>query len=256
MRHHSAVRQSRRRYCLLLLIVLLPAVGRGDSITTQVTCSVPGQVAVVAAGSCSQQGSNQSAAQESIAAFVGYSSSAPDYFTVQLNNSGAAGGNIGSNAETSSSANVSLALQTAGPVRPGFIEIVPAYDADAEYASLSKLSFSLGYLQGACGAPSRSCSLNNPGANYPNFPRIYNFNLGDPFSVDVNYASGLDALSEEDDAHASLQFALQFRFFEADGVTPVAISPEPSTSALALIALAAAGFCGRRRLTSHPPSHR
>jgi hypothetical protein len=254
MRHHSAASQSCGRYWFLVLILLLPAASRGDSIVTQVTCSASRQATVVAAATCSQQISNQSIANESITASAGYSSSSPGYYTVQLNNTGTAGGNIGSDAQTSSSANVSLSLQTAGPVRPGFIEIVPLYGADAEYASLSSLSFSIGYLEGSCSAPSGSCSLNNPGVNYPNFPRIYNFNLGDPFSVDVNYASALGAASEDYDAHTSVQFSLQFLFFEADGVTPVDISPEPATWTLALIGLAAVGIWGRRRFTSRNPA--
>jgi hypothetical protein len=54
--------------------------------------------------------------------------------------------------------------------------------------------------------------------------QLYDFNLGDPFSVDVNYASALHAASEDYDSYTSLQFL----FFEADRVTPVAISPQPS----------------------------
>jgi len=139
-----------------------------------------------------------------------------------------------------------MSLKTAGPARSGYIEIVPAISADAEYASPS-LSFSIGALQGACDSRMSNCFLSSSSANYPQFPRIYAFTLGDPFSFNLNYSNVLDALLEDGRANSRVNFTLGFRFFESDGVTPAALNPEPSTWTLAGIGLIAAFVLSRRR---------
>lgn len=246
MRHHSAAPRLRGSYTLFAILLLAPAIGRSDTISTQVTCSIPGQPTMVASGSCSQSGSLNTA-QETLTATVTPQSSSSNYFIIQLNDSGKALANLNSDSSASSSATIDLSLQTAGPARAGYVEIVPTYSGDTEYASLSNLSFSIGYLQGSC-TMMNGCLLSSPGVNYPNEPRLYSFNLGDPFSVDVSYSSLLDAGSEDYDADTSVNFALQFLFFESDGVTPVAVSPEPGSWSLIFGGLTAAGFLVRRRV--------
>ena len=252
MRHQPALLQPWLRSFLLAALVLAPSLACADSISTQVTCSVPGQPGMVASSSCSQQGSNQSASQQSITTSVLLPGSLSDYFSIQLTETGRAAANIGSDSQSSSSATISLTLDTAGPQRAGYIEVVPSYSANTEYASSSNLSFSIGSLQGSCGGTLSVCSLSSPGVNYPNFPRMYEFTLGDPFTLDLDYFSVLDAQSEDYSANSYVNFTLQFSLFEADGVTPIAISPEPSTLFLACAGSIAAILIRNRRLAATP----
>ena len=230
----------------LLALMFAPALLQGDTIVTQVTCASGNQSGIVASSACSQSAAGN-LVQESLATSITQPGSASDYFTFQLSDIGMARAQLfAPDATASSSASVDISLTTAGASRAGYIEVIPYLNGDAIY-SVSNLSFSIGTLTGSCATRLSTCSVSSMGVNYPSFPRMYAFTLGDTFSLDVNYSSMLDALYEDYQADTDLNFDLQFRFLEADGVTPVALSPEPSTWTLAGVGLLGALLVVRRK---------
>jgi len=236
--------------CLLIAPCIFPALGRADSINTQVACFTAGQAGVSDGTSCSLTGA-YGMAQDNLQVSVSYPTSPSSYFTIQVTDTGtaaAAGGNFGPDSGVESSASVNVTLDTVGQERAGYVEVSELPNLDSEYAN-STLAFSIGDLQGNCQAPHLDgyCYLNTPGANYPTLPRLYDFTLGDPFSVQLAYTNFLDAIYEDGQADIGGSFSLQLRFFEDDQVTPVALSPEPETWGLITVALVSLAVYGARR---------
>lgn len=101
-----------------------------------------------------------------------------------------------------------------------------------------------------CG--SRGCS---PGRGYYGYYSRIPVMLGTPLTLVANGHLTNETRDREGTTAGQLETEFQFRFFEADGSTPVAVSeaPEPSTSALAGLALTATVLL-RKRLTHLSPS--
>lgn len=235
-------------YCLLTAITFLPVIARGDSISTEVVCDA-GPMAMTSATSCSESYTENgitATAQEEINLSVTSPTNSSDYFVLQLSNSGDArdGYYEPPDAGASASANVDFTLTTAGPERSGYIQVVQPGFFFAEY-SITGLSLSIGTLPGDACTGEFDCSIAEAPAIYPD---TYNFTLGNSFSFDFAYSSLLDATFEDGQADTTGDYTLEFRFLESDGVTPVAILPEPSTwipVCTALLCLAA--FSLRKR---------
>lgn len=235
MRQRSAVMRPLRSCCLLFGLASLATICRGDSLTTQVSCSTPTQ-GTSGSTSCTVNDLAGNAATETIAATATYPSSPSGYFVFTISDTGDAEssyGNYGPNVEASSSVNMAFVLRTVGPERPGYIEIIPP-DPTSEYSTID-LSYSIGDLQASCAGyePNGGCFVSATPANGPGQnPKIYDFTLGVPFDFTVNYSDVLNAPYEDGLADVDTASTLQFRFLEADGTTPVALNPEPSTWAL------------------------
>lgn len=226
MRCRSAAMRS-WKHCLWIALAIAPSILCADTIALQVACSAD-QAGTVSESSCSLQDSNYDAATEQLTVSATRPESLSGYFAFELSNGGMARGGSGASA----SANVDLSFRTDGPKRPGYLEVIPTLAGNTTY-SITNLSFSIGALDGACYG--LYCSFSTMRTNFPDLPGIYDFTLGDPFSLDVNYSSILDAGWEDGLADAGVDFTLQFRLFESDGVTPVAINPEPGTWILCVI---------------------
>jgi hypothetical protein len=156
------------------------------------------------------------------------------------------------NTDTSASAttNISYQFLTQGPVRQGQLQVIGFGDWDVApgYNNSGIASASLGSLTGSCSSsfgPAR-CSglLNYPTGNSSVIP----FTLGTSFVLNFSEIFAASAVFNENSS-LSGRTVLDFKLFEADGKTPVAISatPEPSSFSLLLLASPAAWLYRRKR---------
>ena len=165
------------------------------------------------------------------------------------------GGFIGSTA--ASQVSVNEALLTTGSARSGFVQINASagFDGTLHVASAQLGGLSLGPIGVACdnlggigqsttcliytGAREQDHQLPVTGIEYP-------FTLGQAFNFSYSSSAG-GSTYPSNNGGADANFQFQFRFLEADGVTPVAVEavPEPGTFALFGVALGAltAGRC-------------
>lgn len=145
----------------------------------------------------------------------------------------------GAPTEATTLINFSAVLTTAGPSRIGLLEIVAigqgSYSSDAGYRN----GLTVGILNpdsGPFAAKTQfGCSPNNAGPScFPPRPDyIVPFQLGTPFLLQAY--GGLSVGTYEGIGGAAELFTnYQFRFFEADEITQVAVSeiPEPSVAGL------------------------
>ena len=104
--------------------------------------------------------------------------------------------------------------------------------------------------QMTCG--SQGCS---PGPGYYGYYSRIPVVLGSPLTLVANGYLTNQTRDGEATTAGQLETEFQFRFFEADGSTPIAVSkaPEPSTSALAGLALTATFFSARDWHSFSPP---
>lgn len=157
--------------------------------------------------------------------------------------------NIGNliGADAGSRASINETLVTAGDVRPGFVQIIAS--ANINYYFLRDSSadqiLSLGNIYVDCenllpfggyciffpnGDHNLGGSSQLPsGTEYP-------FILGQSFNLNYSGDTGANTIDGGGAANSSMQF--QFRFFEADGVTLVAVEATPEPGTLALLGLA------------------
>jgi hypothetical protein len=159
-------------------------------------------------------------------------------------------------ASAGSQVSVNETLLTAGSVRSGFVQISASGSGsfDARSPDSASIGLSFGPIQFVClQQGGREVSLNcqlypDPRLRPPPLqsPAQVEFTLGQAFQLSYSGTVGAGSgthpgLDSSAGADANVQF--QFRFVEADGVTPVAVEgvPEPGTLALfgaALVLLA------------------
>lgn len=193
-----------------------------DPLPTNLQPNAPGS------SSCNSFIGNSGASAAASASF----SLEPDGFTFSLSTSAIS--NTLLSGDASASAAISASLDTAGPLRAGYVSITcpllgcTVTDGGAAGGSFA---FSVGSVAGG------SCGITNC-ASVPLQP----FELGEAvqFSATAIAAAtsgGLAIGSGEGDGTAQDTYSLEF--FEANGVTPVGVSetPEPSSLALAAVGL-------------------
>ncbi len=126
------------------------------------------------------------------------------------------------------------ALTTAGPLRAGYLQWQGFGSVDQQETSI-KITTGIIQLAPYFLLAELTCSFTcTPGPGYfKAYPRIP-FLLGAPFTLEAMGSN--NAMSSSDLAAGGLLTTnYQFRFFEADGFTPVAVSEVPEPSSLALL---------------------
>jgi hypothetical protein len=153
---------------------------------------------------------------------------APDGFTFSLSTSAIS--NTLSSGDASANASITALLETAGPLRAGYVSITCPYlqcTVTAGGAASGSFAFSIGSVSGEnCGA-----------TNCVN-PPLESIELGETLEFTATAlagatSGGLAAGSGEGDGVANATYTVEF--FEANGVTPVAISETPEPDSLALL---------------------
>lgn len=248
----TAVKRFSGSFYLLIAALFVPLPVHSESISTQVSCFTAGQAAVVDGTSCYVSGA-EGYASDNLQLTVSKAASPSDFTTVVLSETGVAAGtlnglNPGSSAVVSS-AFLDYELKTVGPERPGYLEVSVISGLDTEWA-IANLTYSIGQQSGGCYSHTLNCSFGSTPPVSSFLPdRYFEFTLGDPFSLQLAYSDTFYTAQDSSYSPVSGSFELQFRFFEADGVTPASLNPEPSTwgTIVVAIVLLGAGDLHRRR---------
>ena len=147
-----------------------------------------------------------------------------------------------------SQVSVNEALFTPGSVRSGFVQInATGSTGDIFREDYSDLDLSLGPIGVGCINQVFAASLcvlgpnggvhNPPTYSFPINGQYYPFTLGQAFNFSYSgTAAGFSDAIGDGEGSTNMQF--QFRFFEADGVTPVAVEAAPEPGSLALLGVA------------------
>ena len=162
------------------------------------------------------------------------------------------------NSETTSNVSVNETLFTTGSVRSGLVQISSTGSSAGDFrGSSGSLDLSLESIAVSCfgsGPIGATCVIwpngahSVPGYVLPVSLQYYPFTLGQTFNFSYSsVAGGSSTPFGSGDGYANLQF--QFRFFEADGMTPVAVQAVPEPGSLALLAIALGLLrAGRKKL--------
>lgn len=238
---------------IILLLLSAIAACADPIISTSVTCQIYGQSRTIAQSSCSQglppvTDPPPPYAAATSSATVSLPQSSSDWFTVSLLATGntTAGGEwyrqngiIPESLLAIATANNSIHfdLMTDGSPRAGLLEWRwrPVWLSNSG-DFFANLQYSLGGYSGFCMGRTPNCS--GPGVMAPLRP----FSLGSQFSFDANTDLGVDTLDMSLFSNGYAGMDLQFRLFEADGVTPVIIRdamPEPSVFLLVCLGIVA-----------------
>ena len=246
-------------------------------IVTTVTCDISGSPSTDPHG-CSLQGPTQPVggiASASATANTSFSlASDPNSFSflsTSQSTSATSAVTPSGGGSALSLASVNEALLTAGSVRPGFVQVGVAGGSDY-YDGVGQMDLSLGSVTVRCpgnrfaltGCILSAAPYTPPEYNVPLYPgqlqEEFAFTLGQSFNFNFSgKSSAVGSTASPVGGDAIMQF--QFRFFEVDGVTPVAVveaAPEPATFALFGIALGvlAAGKGKLRRYCSYQARRR
>jgi len=140
--------------------------------------------------------------------------------------------------QASSQVTFSTVLTTTGPVRPGYVRI-EAYDSGSHAAGVDGNSGSLTF---------GSMVTGNNGTAYHTF----SITLGESFNLQYVATAFAYGTFTDGPGYAATDYHAQFRFFEADDTTPVAVSesPEPSTFVFLGFDLLGFGWWGKRSALS------
>jgi hypothetical protein len=248
-------------------------------ITTSVSCTSYGAQTIAAVSSCEEggplntQGASPSYAFAKTEAFVTLQTVASDWLTVSMKNTvnpvdGAAWmqehGTLPPNqlhAPASASASISVHIDsyTLGAVRPGILQVqwspIPAgsygdFFPAAGFSIEDPLVYNDSFTQNCSGINGTNCY--GPGPARPPIP----FELGTSFTFDSFATVWADSMDGVGGGYNGM--LVQFRFFEADGVTPVLSYDPPLYAAPEPRNLAAVGLfglllimCGRAKFKSY-----
>lgn len=233
---------------LLSLLLLLPLGATASTLNIVTTCNPPGGPSIVTNTGCSSIVSapnHGASASASVAMTTASNPAAYSNLSIQQTvfaNGLVAGAATWVPASASSQVNYASTLLTAGPPRAGYIQL----------AVSGSYLFSPGNVGGG-GIITGPQALNGFSLNVaclsantcPNPPYIaqntFAFELGTAFPL--NYAALLFANSANDadgPSGTTLNLTYQVRFFESDGITPVAVSEVPEPAVFSLLSLS---FC-------------
>ena len=154
-----------------------------------------------------------------------------------------------SEASASASTSLSLNLETAGPIRPGYVELqFPETNFNGNWESAAgdnrgSYSFSMGGISIRCAAGdylmASNCSFSDQHGDFYDFylnnATLFPWILGTAFTMNINQQSF--AYSDQGLGETGATTELLFKFIEEDGVTPVALSAAPESGTMSLLAL-------------------
>ena len=235
-----------------LLLCLLPSAGAAPM--THVECSLEGVGSSSGDTSCSVTSPFQFFSTTSDVSFhLDLTSDPADYSVMTFNHQGVAGAyTVNRGAQTqyfggsaSSTLSFTTNLRTAGEVRPGYLQIT-GY-AMGEPSHLVSPSFSYGIPGSAQFSGGNSFTVSGQedvsGSTTP-----ASIMLGTPFSLFAD--SSLAVTTDSTTGYPNfgyVQADFEFRFFEADGVTPVQVSETPEAQTWNLIGGSMLLLLGLRR---------
>lgn len=153
--------------------------------------------------------------------------------------------------------NFSDTLVTAGASRSGYLQI-QGYGSGASFYDGGASMTSGLLLNGAAATTEISCYSNSsyctPGTGYYNTYTLIPVTLGTAITIEANGHTNNSASAFDGSSGGSLSTTYQFRFLEADGVTPVSVSeaPEPATLGLLSLSCGAILVARKRRKTRTP----
>jgi len=158
---------------------------------------------------------------------------------------------FGPAAQTSIAVAYTSTLSTGGPVRSGYLQIegygigANFYDGGATMRSGIQVGSGSPYqTEISCYSNSSYC---NPGTGYSNTHSLIPVTLGTAFILEANGATNNWASGSDGYSGGSLRTVYNFRFLEADGLTPVAVSEAPEPLTIGLVGLAFGVFGMLRR---------
>jgi hypothetical protein len=160
---------------------------------------------------------------------------------------------FGPAADSSIAVSYTNTLTTSGSVRSGYLQIQGYGYGSNFYDGAATMTTGIVVGSGSPYQTEVTCSANSgyctPGTGYYNYYSLIPVTLGTAFTIEANggttdWASGFDGLSG-----GSLNTVFNFRFLEADGRTPVAVSeaPEPMTVGMVGLALSSVAIFRKRR---------
>jgi hypothetical protein len=238
----SLCMRSLRLFSLFFVTFLLP--GWAASINVSTLCdplptSPSLQPNSPGSSVCNSFSGNNGASAGASATF----SLAPDGFAFSLSTSAIS--NTLSAGDASATASITAFLETAGPLRAGYVSITCPYLACAVTdggAAGGSFAFSIGSIAGGSCGPTNCAN-----------PPLESIELGETLqftaaAIASATSGGLATGSGEGDGVANASYTVEF--FEANGVTPVALSetPEPGSAAVMGGGLVWLGWLARRRL--------
>lgn len=141
-----------------------------------------------------------------------------------------------------------------GPVRQGYLQFLAEGGADHPYSGITHGSASLTTIDGSyaanlfCnGGGSGTCSGNQP--EFTNHALVP-YTLGTAFSLNGAADSQQYVSRNVGESGGAVNITYQFRFFEADGVTPVAVTELPEPSSFLMVPAFLAVLFWKKRLLS------
>lgn len=213
----------------LLGFWLLFGVGASASTVTGVLCSATGAPSITGESTClTGSGAGNPSASATSTATVSLDFSR---FTLNQTVNGVfAGAGFGGSSLASASGDISLNLNTSGPIRQGFVRIIyePSWITSAgDFQGL--LNVRLGNIQTTCNVnPAQFCSFPLvPSSTAPGNA----FTLGQSFTLDLRQTTTASGNFTQGSSLNRVTTTFLVQFLESDGLTPVAVSeiPEPAT---------------------------
>lgn len=250
---------------VFVLALGLPVSALADRIIIQNVCGATGFVTVTTHfASCSVGGTNTPHAGSSAQIELSISAAPAEYTVLKANQqaSASSAGRDLSSAGAGSTINAQFDLTTTGPVRPGFLQA--AWDPNGTGGSTEGVSgsfavvmpFNDSFVNGGVSCsyfwPLGSCLSQQ--ALLLHDTRIP-FTLGKDFEVDYVATVSANAYELNESSSGRIATVYDFRLFEADGFTPVAVlstAPEPSASALLLVGFVLLFLMSARGTMSRP----
>src|SRR3954470_22821591 len=217
----------------LLVFLLVFGIGASASTVTGVSCSATGAPSITGESICfTGRGAGNPSASATSTATVSLDFSR---FTLNQTVNGVfAGAGFGGSSLASASGDISLNLNTSGPIRQGFVRIIyePSWlTSPGDFQGL--LNVTVGSIQTMCNvSPAQFCSF----PLVPSSAAPANvFTLGQSFTLDIRQTTTAFGNFTRGSSLNSVTTRFLVQFIDSDGLTPLAVSEIPEPAAWTLI---------------------